>query len=186
MRLGFFCGFKCALLDRQCSKHALQRWPSPFAEVVLFREAISRAGKMVGHRRQRKADPRCRLGIFMELAERTNEFIVGDKTGTYLTRSVRQLPASGAASGELLRSLVSTPWGPSTGTMLGRPKRHKNTQMMTVSLPQATPIARCTRERPATTLDQGEAMVDSLSPASVTTSLTEGAASAIEFDTREM
>ena len=82
---------------------------------------------MVGPGRQRKADPR--WASSWDLAERTNEFIVGDKTGTYFARSVRRLPVSEAADRAILRSL-GTRWDRRTGSRLGRPKLHDRYQSL--------------------------------------------------------
>ena len=100
---GFCRDFKCLLLDRAYQACLVEVWlgqDAPFAEVVLFREAVSHT-RMLEHRHQREADPRRRSSIFLGIAERTNEFSVGDKTGTCLTRIVRRHPVSSEAAGTL-------------------------------------------------------------------------------------
>ena len=115
-------------------------------EVVLFREAASYTGDLVMGRRKRKADKGWAKGIWLGRAEETNEHVVGNELGVFLTRTVRRVPKGQRADGELLRSMRGVPWEPRQESKPGRPKKKpQKTATLLSSLPaERTPTKTVT------------------------------------------
>jgi hypothetical protein len=78
-------------------------------EAVMFREAAGPTGQMVGGRHCKKADLQWHRGVWLGVAEQTNEHMFGNKDGIFMTRNVRRLLANQRRDTEPVRGMVCAP-----------------------------------------------------------------------------
>ena len=100
----------------------------PFAETCLFRHAFNAAGRGPKGMKFSKADLRMERGICCGRKAETNEFVFATADGTFTSRTAKRLPADlGRADGELLKSIVGTPWNRQCEAPRGRPRQTQPT-----------------------------------------------------------
>ena len=107
-------------------------------EKILFREAESCTGVVVG-RRRRKADAAWHRGLCVGRADDTSEHIVGTKLRVFLTRNLRRLLVEQRGAEDLVVAMEGVPWEPRQESKPGRLCR----KLECVALPLPTePLAQ--------------------------------------------
>ena len=134
-----------------------------FGEVVMARRNVSDSGAIqgIGEGRLTKADTPWDRGLWLGRTEGTDEHIIGDEHGVYMTRSIRRLNDSDQYMKELILKMKGLPWD-LTGGALGKLRGRKRTDMMPVALePDKT-----TKKAPAPTESSAPAATEAKAAAS--------------------
>ena len=85
-------------------------------EKILFRPLKQSGGKL------NKLEQRWRPGIWLGIADKSGQAIVGTKDGCRRVYYVRRLPKEDAWDQELIKEIAGTPWDLVAGTMADEPK----------------------------------------------------------------